>query len=53
MGNAVFERFNGRQDGTLWYYNAVHAALGQGWASPLLDRLGVEVKALVEATQRG
>lgn len=52
VGNEVYTRFTGKQQGTLWYYNAVYDALGQGWQSPLHDRLGTEVKALVEATEK-
>ena len=50
VGNRVYERFTGKQDGTLWYYQSVHAALATGWHSPILDRLGREVRALVEVS---
>lgn len=55
VGNRVYERFTGKQDGTLWYYQSVHAALASGWESPILHRLGREVRGLVEASggQRG
>ncbi|MCB9693829.1 MAG: HD domain-containing protein [Alphaproteobacteria bacterium] len=46
MGDAIFDRFTGRRDGTLWYYREVHDALAEGWHSPLLDRLKEEVDAL-------
>ena len=39
IGDHIFERFRGKKDGTLWYYDAVVQALGQGWESALLDRL--------------
>lgn len=51
MGNAVFERFTGRQDGTLWYYDTVCHALGENWDSPLLRRLRREVDALTNAAR--
>ncbi len=51
VGNSVFERFAGRKDGTLWYYDAVCEALGQGWDSALLHRLQREVAAM-QATAR-
>lgn len=53
IGDAIFDRFSGRRDGTLWYYRQVHEALAEGWHSPLLDQLKREVEALhlrVEAT---
>ncbi len=39
IGNSIFERFRGKKDGTLWYYDAVVHALAHGWESRLLDRL--------------
>ncbi|MEZ4320981.1 MAG: HD domain-containing protein [Myxococcota bacterium] len=39
LGDAIYARFRGRKDGTLWYYRSVCDALGEGWESPLLDRL--------------
>lgn len=47
VGDAVFTRFTGRRDGTLWYYDAVCHALGHGWQSPLLGRLRREVDGLI------
>jgi (p)ppGpp synthase/HD superfamily hydrolase len=38
-GPAVWSRFRGGRDGTLWYYGAVAEALAQGWSHPLLDEL--------------
>lgn len=47
MGQAIFDRFTGRKEGTLWYYRAVVEALAVGWESALLDELRTEVEALV------
>lgn len=46
MGPAIFGRFTGQRDGTLWYYRAVTEALRSGWAHPLVDELAAEVRAL-------
>lgn len=46
-GLAVFDRFAGKRDGTLWYYESLVPALATGWAHPLLDQLRVEVAGLV------
>lgn len=45
-GPAVFGRFRGGREGTLWYYAAMHAALGEGWDHPILDELAEAVAAL-------
>ena len=50
VGDAVFERFTGRRDGTLWYYRQVVVALSHGWDSPLLDELRRSVAELHQAT---
>lgn len=46
VGDALWARFTGGQEGTLWYYEAVAAALGEGWDHPLLRRLQDEVQLL-------
>lgn len=48
IGDALFDRFSGKKDGTLWYYREVCEALGQGWESELLDRLRDEVALIHE-----
>ncbi|MGD9647434.1 MAG: HD domain-containing protein [Pirellulales bacterium] len=51
-GDAVWSRFKGRRDGTLWYYRAMLAALtsaGDEHAA-LLDELGRVVAELEQAT---
>jgi hypothetical protein len=47
LGPAIWERFAGRQEGTLWYYEAVSDALRAGWSHPLGERLHAEVQALM------
>lgn len=44
-GLAVFDRFNGGRDGTLWFQGAVVAALRDGWSHRLVDLLAAEVAA--------
>lgn len=46
VGEELWGRFTGGREGTLWYYEAVAAALGVGWAHPLLSRLREEVRLL-------
>jgi GTP pyrophosphokinase len=38
-GDAVWGRFRGGRDGTLWYYGAVRDGLAQGWTHPILAEL--------------
>lgn len=45
-GPQIWERFGGRRDGTLWYYNEIIAALGRGWDHPLLRQLSATVEEL-------
>lgn len=45
-GNAVFERFQGRKDGTLWYYRALVDIFRQAGSSPLIDELNRVVTEL-------
>jgi GTP pyrophosphokinase len=47
-GDQVWERFQGRRDGTLWYYEAVSAALVRRLPSTLTIDLCDEVRALIE-----
>ncbi|OFW43604.1 MAG: phosphohydrolase [Acidobacteria bacterium RIFCSPLOWO2_12_FULL_67_14b] len=46
-GDAVWERFQGRRDGTLWYYEAVAHALVRRYWSPLTRDLQREVDELL------
>ena len=46
VGAAVWSRFSAGRDETLWYYDAVTDALGDGWSHPLHARLVAEVGLL-------
>jgi GTP pyrophosphokinase len=46
VGPAVFARFTGGRDGTLWYYDALGVALSTGWDHPLATRVQEEAAAL-------
>jgi GTP pyrophosphokinase len=51
--DALWHRFNGGKDGTLWYYRALVDTLRQGGASLMveeLDRVVRELERLVAAT---
>ena len=45
-GEALFQRFRGGREGTLWYFRQVHLALGAGWPHPIVDELGEQVRLL-------
>lgn len=47
-GDEVWERFQGKRDGTLWYYEAVAGALLRRHYSPLTRDLQREVEELLE-----
>lgn len=36
VGPALWDRFTGRREGTLWYHRAAYEALAQGWDHPIL-----------------
>ncbi len=44
---ALWERFNGGRDGTLWYYPTVTQALEASWAHPILVELRNAVDGLL------
>ena len=46
-GVQIFERFNAKQSGTLWYYQALIPALAHNWDHWMLDLLRLEVNELV------
>jgi (p)ppGpp synthase/HD superfamily hydrolase len=46
VGDALWQRFTGTKDQTLWYYREVVAALGTNWSHPLLEELRTEVDGL-------
>ncbi len=39
LGDALWQRFTGGKDGTLWYYRAVTNALRQAGTTPLIEEL--------------
>ena len=47
VGSAIFDRFTGGREGTLWYYGSLPEILGNGWDSPLLRALSRTVDALL------
>ena len=51
-GEAVWERFSGKRDGSLWYYRARVDAFRDGWSHPILDDYEREVAEL-ERLARG
>jgi (p)ppGpp synthase/HD superfamily hydrolase len=50
-GVETLERFTGKRDGTLWYYQAVVEALDTDWQHPLLELLRDEVGAFVREVE--
>jgi (p)ppGpp synthase/HD superfamily hydrolase len=47
LGDAVWARFSGRKEGTLWYYRTLVGALGDGETEPGLARLVAELDRVV------
>jgi (p)ppGpp synthase/HD superfamily hydrolase len=47
-GDQVWDRFQGKRDGSLWYYEAVADALLRRWRSPLTRDLQREVGELID-----
>ena len=52
IGDAIWSRFTGGRDGTLWYYRALAAALARRRPGPLADRL-LRTVAELEAAAGG
>jgi GTP pyrophosphokinase len=52
-GEEVWQRFQGRRDGTLWYYETVADALIRRYRSPLTRDLQDEVDALLALAGEG
>lgn len=46
MGSVVWDRFQGRREGTLWYYETAVASLERDWDHPVLGALRDLVQAL-------
>jgi (p)ppGpp synthase/HD superfamily hydrolase len=52
IGEAVWERFTGRRDGTLWYYRSLIAAFGKLQGTSLMDELRRAVAELEDLAAR-
>jgi (p)ppGpp synthase/HD superfamily hydrolase len=52
VGDAVFERFAGRRDGTLWYYRALAAEFRRGARNELMEDLDRALGELEELLAR-
>ena len=46
LGDTVWERFKGKKDGTLWYYNSLVAAFRQTELTPIVEELARTVLEL-------
>lgn len=51
LGPALFSRFNGGKDGTLWYYHSLAAEFERGGPAHLSKELSRTVKAMSELSQ--
>lgn len=47
IGPAVWDRFKGGRDGSLWYYREALDALAAGWDHPILDELRLAVEEML------
>lgn len=45
-GEAIWDRFTGRKEGSLWYYRSMLHSLQQQWSHPILHDLEEVVRAL-------
>ena len=52
IGDAVWQRFSGGKDGSLWYYQQVAIAIAHDWDHPLSRRLTREVGAMTAEANR-
>lgn len=48
-GSAVFDRFRGGREGTLWYYGTLADAFQRLMSGPLAEELAMTVAALEQA----
>lgn len=48
VGDALWDRFTGTKEQTLWYYRELLVALAHEWDHPLIDELGVVIDAVHE-----
>lgn len=47
-GDRIWSKFNGRKEGTLWYYREIIQALKKDWRHPILSELEFYFTALIE-----
>ena len=52
-GDALWKRFNGGKDGTLWYYAALAKTYRKAGRSPLVDDISREVRTLQRIVRAG
>ncbi len=52
-GDAVFDRFTGRKDGTLWYYSTLVQVFRKAGSNPLIDELDRVVRELKRLAKQG
>lgn len=52
VGAAIWDRFNGGRDGTVWYYRELSAAIGKRFPGAISDRLARAVNELAEAARK-
>ncbi len=50
-GEAMWLRFRGRKEGTLWYYQQCREALRQRWDHPIVDEVSSQLDLLLEAVR--
>ena len=53
VGESIWERFNGRREGTLWYYRALVQEFKRGKANRLIRELELAVQELEERAKAG
>ncbi len=51
-GDSAFERFQGKKDGTLWYYRTLVTEFRKGGSNPLVEELDRVVRELEKAVDR-
>ncbi|MGC8737997.1 MAG: HD domain-containing protein [Candidatus Hydrogenedens sp.] len=48
MGDDIWSQFNGKKEGTLWYYREILRALKKDWQHPILSELEFYLSCLLE-----
>jgi len=47
LGDALFDRFNGGREGTLWYYETLAAVFARRGPKPLAEEIGRTVESMI------